>query len=143
MREVMRESMRKAIRERMNKMYVNQWVMVAGLSSLLLACGNDEPAPTGIALIAEPQASVATIGEGHLSVAEVRDYLLSRPVAEGQPVTADVLNERIEEMVTSEVLFQEALRFKLDQQPELRRNLRLLLAQRLLAEKVDEPVLSR
>jgi peptidyl-prolyl cis-trans isomerase C len=131
------------MREGMNKMHVNQWVMVAGLSSLLLACGNDEPAPTGIALIAEPQASVATVGEGYLSVAEVRDYLLSRPVAEGQAVTADVLNERIEEMVTSEVLFQEALRLKLDQQPELRRNLRLLLAQRLLAEKVDEPVLSR
>ncbi len=73
----------------------------------------------------------------------MRDDLVCRRVAEGQPVAADVLNERIEEMVTSEVLFQEALRLKLDQQPELRRNLRLLLAQRLLAEKVDEPVLSR
>jgi hypothetical protein len=131
------------MRKGMNTMHLNKGLMVAALSSLLFACGNDEPAPTGITLIADPQASVATIGEGNLSVAEVRDYLLSRPVAQGQTLSEAVLNERLEEMVTAEVLFQEALRLKLDQQPELRRNLRLLLAQRLLAEKVDEPVLSR
>jgi parvulin-like peptidyl-prolyl isomerase len=131
------------MREGMNKMHANKWLMLAGLSSLLLACGKNEPAPTGITVMTAPQASVATIGEGKLSVAEVRDYLLSRPVAEGQTLSEAVLNERLEEMVTAEVLFQEALRLKLDQQPELRRSLRLLLAQRLLAEMVDEPVLSR
>jgi peptidyl-prolyl cis-trans isomerase C len=135
--------MREGMREDMNKMHLNKGLMIAGLSSFLLACGNGEPPPTGITLIADPQASVATIGDGNLSVAEVRDYLLSRPVAQGQTLSEAVLNERLEEMVTAEVLFQEALRLKLDQQPELRRNLRLLLAQRLLAEKVDKPVLNR
>ena len=126
-----------------SKMRFRKCAIIAALGSVLLACGNDDPAPTGILLMADPQANVATIGDGNLSVAEVRDYLVSRPVAQGQAVTADVLNKRVEEMVTAEVLFQEALRLKLDQQPEMRRNLRLLLAQRLLAEKVDEPVLSR
>ena len=135
--------MREGMREDMNKMHLNKGLMIAGLSSFLLACGNGEPPPTGITLIADPQASVAMVGDGHLSVTEVRDYLLSRPVAEGQSLTVDELKKRVEEMVTAEVLFQEALRLKLDQQPEIRRNLRLLLAQRLLAEKVDKPVLNR
>jgi peptidyl-prolyl cis-trans isomerase C len=127
----------------MNKMSINKPVIIVGLASVLLACGNDEPAPTGITMMVDPQGSVATVGAGNLSVVEVRDYLISRPVAAQQKVTVDVVEKRIDEMVTAEVLFQEALRLKLDQQPEIRRNIRHMLAQKLLLEKIDQPVLSR
>lgn len=124
-------------------MSINKRLIVAGLASVLFACSNDGPAPTGVALLADPQESIATVGAGNLSVAEVKDYLLSRPVSAGQRVTGDAVEKRVDEMVTAEVLFQEALRLELDQQPEIRRNIRHMLAQKLLLEKIDQPVLSR
>lgn len=112
--------------------------VIASVSCALFACSSDEQ------LSMEVQTErVATVGSGNLSVAEVRDYIASRPMAAHQKVTADALEARVGEMVTAEVLYQEALRLKLDQQPAMRLNIRRMLAHELLIEKVERPVSTR
>ena len=57
-------------------------------------------------------------------------------------VSAENLKKRLDDMVLGEVFYQEALRQKLDQKPEVQQSIRQLLTQKLL-EQVEGKAWSR
>lgn len=104
-------------------------LLLAGVVLLLAAAG---PA------LAEELAVV--IGGKALPAADLKQYIERRPAA-----MADMkaFQAAVESLVDSEVLYQQALALGFDQQPEIRQALRQLLGQKLLEEKVNQPVMSR
>jgi parvulin-like peptidyl-prolyl isomerase len=52
-------------------------------------------------------------------------------------MAGDELQQRLDEIIQEEVLFQEALRLKLDRDPEVRRRYRTLLNQKLMDEQIN------
>lgn len=75
---------------------------------------------------------VARVGSGSISAPDFRAYLAQRPLRPGAEAPEEAVTVRLEEMIKAEVLYQEAMRLQLDQDPEVRRNIRQLYAQKLM-----------
>jgi len=91
----------------------------------------------------EPRAPVAVVGGTPILASDLTGYLELRPRRRGGGESEEGVRRRLEEMVVAEVLYQEALRRGLDRDPEVRRTVRQLLAQRLLEQEVDRPAMTR
>ncbi len=85
---------------------------------------------------------VAEVADEGLSLSYLKSYLALRP----QPDTVnvkEVVQSRLEELIVSEILYQEAVRQDIHLEPNIRWRIQQMLAQRLLEEKVNRPVRER
>ena len=83
---------------------------------------------------------VARVGEEGIDVGYLNSYLSIRPQPPHAQVTAETIHKRLEELIVSEVLYREALHLQLDRRPQIRWQIRQLLAQQLLQEKINQPI---
>lgn len=83
-------------------------------------------------------STVAIVGGTAITVEDLAAYLAERPVsaAEGEPAAATA--GRLDELILQEVLVQEALRLRLDEDQAVRRSIRQLLAQALMSRESGE-----
>jgi parvulin-like peptidyl-prolyl isomerase len=89
------------------------------------------------------QDIIAQVDGERIDVGYLTSYLSARPVPAYSQVPAKTLEQRLEELITSEVLFKEAVRIGLDRRPEIRLQIQQILAQSLLEKKVNKPVRER
>lgn len=81
---------------------------------------------------------LATVGDRSITTGDLKDYLENRDMT-GAATTLQEVEQHLEEMILDEVLYQEAIRRKLDEDPEIRERVRQLLTRKLLDEQVNKP----
>ncbi len=118
---------------------------ILGLILLLLLAGcsrdkDQKVTPSESGDQAETIRALAVVGNRSLNADEVKAYVKSRSDS-GTSVLS--LDRALEELTVSELLYQEAIRRKIDLQPEVRQILRQLYGQRLLTEQVNIPAQTR
>jgi hypothetical protein len=86
---------------------------------------------------------IAQVDEEKIDVGYLTSYLSTRPVPAYSQVTATTLEQRLEELITGELLSKEAVSIGLDRRPEIRIQIQQILAQSLLEEMVNKPVRER
>jgi len=86
---------------------------------------------------------VAKVGNNAITVSDFKNYLSGRPTSSRSRVAKEDIGKRLDEMILEEVLYQESLRLKLDQESEVRRRIRRMLTQKLLDEKLKREVWER
>jgi hypothetical protein len=86
--------------------------------------------------------SVATVNGEPVSVLEIQEYLALRPPA-GKLSSREAVRERLRELVTMQVLAQEARRRRLDREPAVKYSVEQLLARTLIDQAVAAPVAAR
>lgn len=82
---------------------------------------------------------IATVGENRIHAGAFEQFIKARHVSMG-PHLIKTARKRLEDMLTAEALYQEALRKKIQQLPEVRRRIRQIIIQQLLEEEVEKPV---
>ncbi|MHC4692192.1 MAG: peptidyl-prolyl cis-trans isomerase [Planctomycetota bacterium] len=87
--------------------------------------------------------TIAQVDEERIDTDYLTSYLSTRPLPAYSQVTAKIIEQRLEELITSEVLYRQALRIGLDKRPEIHHRIQQILAQNLLEEKVNKPVRER
>jgi len=87
-----------------------------------------------------PEDIIAQINDEIIDIGYLTSYLSTRPLPAYSQVTANTVEQRLEELITSEVLYRQALRIGLDKRPEIRNRIQQILAQNLLEEKINKPV---
>lgn len=85
----------------------------------------------------------ATVGDSTIPMDALETYLSARPLKFSEQDTKKAVAGRLDEMITAEVLFQEAINRKLDRDPETRLKIQGILTQKLLEEQVVRPVQAR
>jgi len=82
---------------------------------------------------------LARVGDQAVNAKMLDAYLALRPMPEHVLDVNDIVRARLEELVLEELLYREALRLKLDQEPVTRFRIRQILAQSLLEREVERP----
>ncbi len=103
-----------------------------------LAANKSENSPSVSA-----QDTIAQVEDERIDVGYLKSYMSTRPRPAYSQVTAKTIEQRLEELITSEVLYRQALRIGLDKEPEIRLQIQQILAQTLLEEMVNKPVRER
>lgn len=88
----------------------------------------------------EKSPVIAIVGGSPITVADFKGYLSVRTKATRYPGLKEDIRKRLDEMVFEEVLYQEALRLKLDQDPEVRRSIRQTLTQKLMNKQIKDEI---
>ncbi len=88
----------------------------------------------------ENQNYIAKIGDTKISQTEFDQYMMYRPISAGKEINEEAVKKRLDEMVVSEILYQEAIRNGIDQDPAIRRRIQQILSQRLMIEKVEKAI---
>lgn len=86
---------------------------------------------------------VAEVANEALSLSYLNGYLALRPQPSDAATIKEVTQSRLEELIVSEILYQEALRRQMHLEPNTRWRIQQMLAQRLLEEEVNRPVRER
>lgn len=86
---------------------------------------------------------VAKIGNGAVTLSDLKHYISDKSGAKLRGVTREMLDQWLDERVLEEVLYQEALRLGLDQQPEMQRDIRQMLTSRLMDDFMKKEVWSK
>jgi parvulin-like peptidyl-prolyl isomerase len=116
-------------------------VLILWLTS---GCSKDDPDNKTVEEgVREKPSVVATVGNNAITVSDFKSYLSDRPTPYRYRVSKKDIEKRLDEMVLEEVLYQEALRLKLDQDPEMRQRIRKMLTQKLMDDKINREVWSR
>jgi peptidyl-prolyl cis-trans isomerase C len=89
------------------------------------------------------QDIVAQVGDESIDTDYLKSYLSTRPVPAYSQVSSKTVEQRLEELIASEVLYRQALRINLDKDPEIRHRIQQILAQSLLEEMVNKSVRER
>ena len=89
------------------------------------------------------QPAVARVNGSAISLDDFKSYVADRPFAGIKESPQEALEMRLQEMITVEVLYQEAMSLKMDEDPKIRQIVRQLLAQKLIDEQVIRPVRER
>jgi hypothetical protein len=82
----------------------------------------------------EKSAVIARVGEHAITVADFERYLSDRPVSARSPSLKEDVAKRLNALILEKVLYQEALRLKLDQDPDIRQ----MLNQKLIDEQINQ-----
>lgn len=118
-------------------------IMVLLLLSVGLCRGSDD-GPAAVknenSAVISAEDIVARVGEEGIDVGYLKNYLSIRPQPPHAQVTTETIQKRLVELIVSEVLYREALRLQLDQQPQMRWQIQQMLAQQLLEEKISQPI---
>jgi parvulin-like peptidyl-prolyl isomerase len=86
---------------------------------------------------------VAEVAGEDIGLLYLESYLSIRPQQSGSQVVREGIKKRLEELIVSELLYQEAMRRRMHLEPNIRWAIQQMLAQRLLEEKVNRPVRER
>ena len=86
---------------------------------------------------------IAQIDDQTIDAAVLQHYLGSRPVPMNAENAGELLKKKLEEMVEEELLYREALRLKLDQEPDTRQKIREILNSKLTTERIHKIVMQR
>lgn len=106
-----------------------------------LGCSKDKQDNKAVSKgVKDTSPVVVRIGDDTITALELKNYLSSRPMSRHHRASEDYAEKRLDEMVLEVVLYQEALRLKLDQDPEVRRRIRQMLTRKLLEEQVEKEV---
>jgi parvulin-like peptidyl-prolyl isomerase len=116
------------------------WVCtVVFFLALAVGCSQDDKGARPSPAKETPQSPViAHVGDRTIGADDIKAYLATRPRSLRSQMGADELQQRVDEIILEEVLFQEALRLGLDQNPEVRRRYRTMLNQKLLDEQINQ-----
>ncbi|MFC1761475.1 peptidylprolyl isomerase [Planctomycetota bacterium] len=80
-----------------------------------------------------------TVGDEAITADMLQAYLALRPLPDSGDATTN-LHERVDELLLNEALYQEALRRKLDTDPQIRMRMQQFLTQALLEQEVEGPL---
>jgi len=86
----------------------------------------------------EKSPVVAQVGANDITAADLRAYVSKRPVPHQGQASREAMEKRLDELILQEVLYQEALRLNLDQDPEMRQRIRQMLTQKLMDEEINQ-----
>ena len=86
---------------------------------------------------------VAKIGNTPISAGDFKAYLSSRPMPFNYYSNADALKSKLDELVAEEVMYQEALRAKVDQDPQVMTKIRQIVSQKMIEDQVNRKVWTR
>lgn len=86
---------------------------------------------------------VIQIGDQKIDSAVLEKYIKNRPVQMNSEKAGETLRKRVDELVSEELLYQEALRLKLDQAPDTRQRIREILNQKISEELINKIVMQR
>jgi parvulin-like peptidyl-prolyl isomerase len=122
------------------------WIVLpAVLLFVFFGCsGKEGKTPSAQKDVAEAQGKVvARVGNSMIETDELKAYLEDRPVGVHSRDMRTAIDGRLEELITAEVLYQEALRLKLDQKPQIRHSIRQILGQALIEQQVNRARLAK
>jgi parvulin-like peptidyl-prolyl isomerase len=91
----------------------------------------------------EKSAVVAKIGSSSINATDFKSYLSQRSPSFRRQFSEESIKNRLDERIIEEVLYKEALRLKLDQDPKVQNNFRTILNQKLIREQVIQNVGNR
>ncbi len=86
---------------------------------------------------------IADVNGQEITSDVLEKYLAARPVQMNADNSAEMFKKRVDEIIVDELLYQEALRLKLDQEPDTRQRIRQVLNQKLSEEQINKKVLQR
>jgi peptidyl-prolyl cis-trans isomerase C len=87
--------------------------------------------------------TVIQIDDQKIDATVVEQYLERRAMPMHAENAADLLKKRVDELVAEELYYREALRLKLDQDPEIRQKVKEILKQKLSEEQIQKKVMER
>jgi parvulin-like peptidyl-prolyl isomerase len=87
--------------------------------------------------------TVIQIDDQKIDAVVVEKYLERRVLPMHAENAADLLKKRVDELVAEELQYREALRLKLDQDPEIRQKIKEILKQKLFEEQIQKKVMER
>jgi parvulin-like peptidyl-prolyl isomerase len=125
---------------------VGNTAILLSLSCVLffpLAAAKSAEKPGDTSASALKDRVVAEVANEALSLSYLNGYLALRPQLSDAGTVTDVLESRLQELIVSEILYQEALRRQMHLEPNTRWRIQQMLAQRLLEEQVSRPVRER
>ena len=83
---------------------------------------------------------VAKVANKEVRAEEVKKYLSKTPIRRIGKISERAAKGRLKEMLTSEALYQEALRLGIDEDPDVKHKIRQIIIQKLFEKKVNKPV---
>ena len=86
----------------------------------------------------EKSAVVARVGEGRITNGELKSYLSKRPIYTHSETLKEEVDKGLDALILEEVLYQEALRLKLDQEPDVRERMRQMLTEKLIFDQINK-----
>lgn len=86
---------------------------------------------------------IAQVDDERIDIGYLKSYISTRPMRAYSQVTSKTVEQRLEELITGELLSKEAVSIGLDRRPEIRIQIQQILAQNLLEEMVNKPVRER
>ncbi len=86
---------------------------------------------------------IAQVDDERIDIGYLKSYMSTRPMRAYSQVTSKTVEQRLEELITGELLSKEAVSIGLDRRPEIRIQIQQILVQSLLEEMVNKPVRER
>lgn len=86
---------------------------------------------------------IAKVDGQEITADVLEKYLAARPLQMNAENSAEMFKKRVDEVVVDELLYQEALRLKLDQEPDTRQRIRQVLNQKLSEQQINKTVMQR
>ena len=87
--------------------------------------------------------TIAQVDDERIDVGYLKSYMSTRPMRAYSQVTSKTVEQRLEELITGELLSKEAVSIGLDRRPEIRIQIQQILAQNLLEDKINKHVRER
>ena len=117
---------------------------------VLIGCTDKETSENDVAekesklsRVEKKTSVVAKIGDSVVSASDLKAYVADRPPSSRSGFTNEDILKRLDNLVVEKVLYQEALRQNLDQDPEMQRRICQLLTQKLIDEQVNKRAWTR
>ncbi len=116
----------------------NFLVGILAVSLTTFACSDKKQEKKGMSEeTAAKTVVVAKVGEGAITVEDFKGYMSERSRASRRGVTKETATKLLDEMIMEEVLYQEALRLELDQDPMIKKRIRQMFTQKLMEKNVN------
>jgi parvulin-like peptidyl-prolyl isomerase len=136
---------RKMNQRAMNGFCIREWLALIGAAAfavlLLAGCSKKEGTDQEVSKGEGAGSQIlARVGGTSITVSDFKNSLAAGPGSFSYRVTSEAVTKRLDEMILEEVLYKEALRLKLDEDPEMRERIRRMLTQRLLDEQMKREV---
>lgn len=82
---------------------------------------------------------IARVGTRVIGADDFKTYLTQSPMGRRGALSEKTVKDRLDDMIAAEILYQEALRLKLDQDPAIKHTIRRLFGEKLLDATVVQP----
>ncbi len=122
-------------------MKTNLILIMILLAVAFAGCSKKEKTEDVTEIEEKQETVIAKVGDRSISADDFKEYISSRPMRNS--VAPKDVEKQLDEMVMTEILYQEALRLKMDQNFRARRSIMQMLNQMLLEEQVNRKVWGR